>query len=306
MRMAELLAGRQPERRLRRSRGAARRVAVAGRGPDAGAAGPQRHRQDHADQHAGRRHAPARRQHRAGRRGAAQAGVAPARRGRHRLGAAGAQHLQVAHGAREPDGGGAARQVDAGARLRDVPAAGRAQGQPGHAAVGRRAADAGRGPRAGASIRGCCCWTSRWKGLAPIIVEELLRAIARITRDEGLSAIIVEQHPQAILAISDSAVVLDHGTVVHAGTAAELRDASRAAGPPARRRAVNGGEVCVESPNRTRRRCRSVSSPGPPARRPFPPGRCGSSCPMRRAAQPTSPRARSARRWPRAAGPARA
>ena len=63
------------------------------------------------------------------------------------------------------------------------------------------------------------------EGLAPILVEELLRAIARITRDEGLSAIIVEQHPQAILAISDRAVVLDHGTVVHSGTAAELRDA---------------------------------------------------------------------------------
>jgi len=61
------------------------------------------------------------------------------------------------------------------------------------------------------------------EGLAPIIVEELLRAIRRITRDEGLSAIIVEQHPQAILAISDRAVVLDRGTVVHSGTARELR-----------------------------------------------------------------------------------
>jgi branched-chain amino acid transport system ATP-binding protein len=63
------------------------------------------------------------------------------------------------------------------------------------------------------------------EGLAPIIVSELLKAIARITREEGLSAIIVEQHPQAILAISDSAVVLDHGAVVHADTAAALRSA---------------------------------------------------------------------------------
>ncbi|HXE47020.1 MAG TPA: ABC transporter ATP-binding protein [Ramlibacter sp.] len=63
------------------------------------------------------------------------------------------------------------------------------------------------------------------EGLAPIIVKELLRAIARITRDEGLSAIIVEQHPQAILAISHRAVVLDHGTVVHSGAAQDLRDA---------------------------------------------------------------------------------
>jgi branched-chain amino acid transport system ATP-binding protein len=61
------------------------------------------------------------------------------------------------------------------------------------------------------------------EGLAPIIVEELLRAIARITRDEGLSAIIVEQHPQAILAISHRAVVLDQGRVVHSGAAHELQ-----------------------------------------------------------------------------------
>lgn len=61
------------------------------------------------------------------------------------------------------------------------------------------------------------------EGLAPIIVEELLRAIGRITREQGLSAIIVEQHPQAILAISDQAVVLDRGTVVHQGTAAQLQ-----------------------------------------------------------------------------------
>ena len=64
------------------------------------------------------------------------------------------------------------------------------------------------------------------EGLAPIIVQELLRAIRRITREEGLSAIIVEQHPQAILAISDQAVVLDRGTVVHTGSARGLKDNS--------------------------------------------------------------------------------
>ena len=61
------------------------------------------------------------------------------------------------------------------------------------------------------------------EGLAPIIVSELLRAISRITRQEGLSAIIVEQHPLAILDISQAAVVLDHGTVVHADRAQALR-----------------------------------------------------------------------------------
>ena len=60
------------------------------------------------------------------------------------------------------------------------------------------------------------------EGLAPIIVTELLRAIERVTREEGLAAIIVEQHPQAILRISHDAIVLDHGTVVHASSADEL------------------------------------------------------------------------------------
>ena len=62
------------------------------------------------------------------------------------------------------------------------------------------------------------------EGLAPIIVQELLAAIRKITREEGLSAIIVEQHPQAILAISDTAAVLDRGTVVYADTARSLQE----------------------------------------------------------------------------------
>lgn len=62
------------------------------------------------------------------------------------------------------------------------------------------------------------------EGFASIIVEELLKAIFRITREEGLSAIIVEHHPQAILSISDQAVDLDHGEVVHSGTAQQLRE----------------------------------------------------------------------------------
>ena len=60
------------------------------------------------------------------------------------------------------------------------------------------------------------------EGLAPIIVEELLKAIRWITRDEGMSAIIVEQHPQMILAISDEAIVLERGTLVHKESAASL------------------------------------------------------------------------------------
>ena len=60
------------------------------------------------------------------------------------------------------------------------------------------------------------------EGLAPIIVEELLRSIARVVRDEGMSAIIVEQNPRMILPITQRAVVLDRGTIVHTGASAEL------------------------------------------------------------------------------------
>jgi len=60
------------------------------------------------------------------------------------------------------------------------------------------------------------------EGLAPIIVEELLRSIARVVRDEGMSAIIVEQNPRMILPITQCAVVLDRGSVVHEGASAEL------------------------------------------------------------------------------------
>jgi branched-chain amino acid transport system ATP-binding protein len=60
------------------------------------------------------------------------------------------------------------------------------------------------------------------EGLAPIIVEELLRSIARVVRDEGMSAIIVEQNPRMILPITQRAVVLDRGAVVHAGASAAL------------------------------------------------------------------------------------
>ena len=60
------------------------------------------------------------------------------------------------------------------------------------------------------------------EGLAPLIVEELLRVLTRLVREEGLSAIFVEQNPARILAITDHAIVLERGRVAHAGTSREL------------------------------------------------------------------------------------
>jgi branched-chain amino acid transport system ATP-binding protein len=60
------------------------------------------------------------------------------------------------------------------------------------------------------------------EGLAPLIVEELLRVITSLVRDEGMSAILVEQNPARVLAITDRAAILERGTVVHAAASAEL------------------------------------------------------------------------------------
>ena len=53
------------------------------------------------------------------------------------------------------------------------------------------------------------------EGLAPIIVDELLRAIRRVARDEGLPSIVVEQHPHMVLGVTDDAIVLDRGGIAY-------------------------------------------------------------------------------------------
>src|ERR1700723_3013288 len=53
------------------------------------------------------------------------------------------------------------------------------------------------------------------EGLAPIIVEELLRALGTITRAGGICSIIVEQNAQKILGLADRAVILERGGIVH-------------------------------------------------------------------------------------------
>ena len=60
------------------------------------------------------------------------------------------------------------------------------------------------------------------EGLAPILVEELLAALRRIIRDEGMSAILVEQNAQKVLAVTDRAAILERGAVVYEGASAEL------------------------------------------------------------------------------------
>jgi branched-chain amino acid transport system ATP-binding protein len=61
------------------------------------------------------------------------------------------------------------------------------------------------------------------EGLAPIIVEELLKALGTITRAGGICSIIVEQHAQKILGLADRAVILERGAIVHDASSQDLK-----------------------------------------------------------------------------------
>jgi branched-chain amino acid transport system ATP-binding protein len=55
------------------------------------------------------------------------------------------------------------------------------------------------------------------EGLAPIIVQELLAIIADMVREGSIAVILVEQHAHQILPITEQALVLERGHVVHQG-----------------------------------------------------------------------------------------
>jgi branched-chain amino acid transport system ATP-binding protein len=61
------------------------------------------------------------------------------------------------------------------------------------------------------------------EGLAPVIVEELARAIKRLTAAEGLTLVVVEQNTRLALDISPRTVVLDRGRVIYDGESAALK-----------------------------------------------------------------------------------
>jgi branched-chain amino acid transport system ATP-binding protein len=60
------------------------------------------------------------------------------------------------------------------------------------------------------------------EGLAPIIVDELTDAFRRMAADEGMPFILVEQHGNIALSLTDDAIVLERGTIIHRARSAEL------------------------------------------------------------------------------------
>jgi branched-chain amino acid transport system ATP-binding protein len=61
------------------------------------------------------------------------------------------------------------------------------------------------------------------EGLAPIVVDELLAALGKITRAGGICSIIVEQNARKILGLADRVVILERGGIVHDASSAALK-----------------------------------------------------------------------------------
>ena len=60
------------------------------------------------------------------------------------------------------------------------------------------------------------------EGLAPIIVEELSAAIRRMRAEQGTTIVIVEQHADIALGLTEQAIVLERGRIVHRSSSRDL------------------------------------------------------------------------------------
>jgi branched-chain amino acid transport system ATP-binding protein len=60
------------------------------------------------------------------------------------------------------------------------------------------------------------------EGLAPLIIEELLAALRKLLREDGIASIIIEQHARKILGLTDDAIILERGRIVHSSDSQTL------------------------------------------------------------------------------------
>jgi branched-chain amino acid transport system ATP-binding protein len=64
------------------------------------------------------------------------------------------------------------------------------------------------------------------QGLAPKVVQDVMRVVGKL-REEGVGVLLVEQNVATALEVADRAYVLERGSVVFSGAAAQLRDDAR-------------------------------------------------------------------------------
>ncbi len=62
------------------------------------------------------------------------------------------------------------------------------------------------------------------EGLAPIIVESLLKALKRLIKEDSLAVLLVEQSAKLALEMTDRAMVLDRGRIAYSGPSRKLLD----------------------------------------------------------------------------------
>jgi branched-chain amino acid transport system ATP-binding protein len=53
------------------------------------------------------------------------------------------------------------------------------------------------------------------EGLAPIIVQDLMKVVRTLLAEAGMAVVVVEQHAKLALSLTRNAIVLDRGRVVH-------------------------------------------------------------------------------------------
>jgi len=63
-----------------------------------------------------------------------------------------------------------------------------------------------------------------FEGLAPVIVDELTAAIQLMLADRSIAIVLVEQHTDIALELTQDAVVLERGAVVHRASSGVLQD----------------------------------------------------------------------------------
>jgi branched-chain amino acid transport system ATP-binding protein len=65
------------------------------------------------------------------------------------------------------------------------------------------------------------------EGLAPLIVEEVAAALGKMIDGEGMAAVLVEQHTDLALSLTQDALVIERGTIAHRARSADFaRDAA--------------------------------------------------------------------------------
>ena len=62
------------------------------------------------------------------------------------------------------------------------------------------------------------------EGLAPIIVDELADAMREMAAEGTTAVLLVEQHAELALALTEQAVVIERGTIAYSGSSAALRN----------------------------------------------------------------------------------